>query len=81
MHEHGGSGRLVGSPREESFVQVVVRAKKRKVRCAAGRFVVPTRRRGVRARAVQRDRVWVGVVKDHDSVSGANGQVKEEVEW
>ena len=80
MHEHGGSGRLVGSPREESFVQVVVRAEKRKVRCAGGRFEVPTRRHGMWARAVERDRVWIGVVKDYDPVSGANGQVKEEVE-
>ena len=80
MHEHGGSGRLVGSPREESFVQVVVRAKKRKVGCAGGRFEVPTRRPVMWAWAVKCDWVRIGMVKDHDPVCGANGKVKEEVE-
>ena len=80
MHEHGGSGRLVGSSREESFVHVVVWAKKRKVRCAGGRFEVPTRRHGMWARAVKCDRVRIGMVKDHDPVCGAKGQVKEEEE-
>ena len=80
MHEHGGSSRLVGSSREKSLVKILVWAEKRKVGCAGGRFEVPTRRHGMWARAVERDRVWVGVVKDYDPVSGANGQVKEEVE-
>ena len=81
VYDHGGSSRLVGSSREKSLVKILVWAEKRKVGCAGGRFEVPTRRHGMWARAVERDRVWVGVVKDHDSVSGANGQVKEEVEW
>ena len=80
MYEHGGSSRLVGSSREESFVEVLVWAEKGKVGCAGGRFEVPTRRHGVWARAVESDRVRVGMVKDHDPVCGANGKVKEEVE-
>ena len=77
MHEHGGSGRLVRGSREKSFVQVVVRAEKRKVRCAGGRFEVPTRRHGMWARAVERDRVRIGMVEDHDPVCGANGKMEE----
>ena len=41
---------------------------------------MPTRRHGMWARAVECDRVGIGMVEDHDPVCGANGKVKEEVE-
>ena len=41
---------------------------------------MPTRRHGMWARAVERDRVGIGMVEDHDPVCGANGKMEEEVE-